>query len=132
MRAAVKRVSSKRAHRNLREHERSVAHSQKSAHQSVAFSCDFGVNPKQGKLRVQPIQREEEKALCQGTHVFGEVSFWLKIFTTRPWNCETSRRRTQRFRRPYGMKRDSLRTTESKVTTPSEFRRSRDANGNLR
>jgi hypothetical protein len=74
-------------------------------------------------LRIEPIQREEKKAFCQGAHFQEWFPLAKKVLQLDPLNCETPRRRTQRFRRSYGKKRVSFRTTQSKLAIPPRFRR---------
>src|SRR5581483_790260 len=80
MRTAIKRVSSEGPHRNFGKHERAVTHPQQDAHQPISFGSKLVVNPEEGELRVKPIQREEEKAFCQGAHLVGVTLLLPKKF----------------------------------------------------
>src|SRR5205085_12066155 len=63
----------------------------------------------------------EKKAFCQGVHVLGSIL--VRNYLQLHPELRNLQALTQRFRRPYGKKRVSLRATENKVSIPPRFRR---------
>jgi hypothetical protein len=107
VRASIKHVSGKRSNSQLGKQERAIADPEEPVHQAIAFAGNTSTNPDQRELRVNPIQRKECQAFCQGSHLLGLVLLCQKVFTAPP--CE--------LRNPDASRGSAVRTGETKFVS---------------